>query len=69
MTPGQLSARATYREDLGASLPDRALEKRHVLDELHDLDRREGLLQIIEIGRDGCNLRLVQAVCNRLHDG
>jgi len=34
----------------------------------HDLNQRKGLLQITEIGRDGCNLRFREAVGNRFHN-
>jgi hypothetical protein len=34
----------------------------------HDLNQRKELLQITEIGRDGCNLRLREGVRNRFHD-
>jgi Protein of unknown function (DUF3604) len=37
--------------------------------ERHGLEQKEGLLQIIEIGRHGRHLRLGQPVRNRLHDG
>ena len=36
--------------------------------ERHGLEQKEGLLQIIEIGRHGRHLRLGQPVRNRLHD-
>jgi hypothetical protein len=34
----------------------------------HNLNQRKGLLQITEIGRDGCNLRLREAVRNWFHN-
>ena len=37
-------------------------------DERHGLEQKEGLFQIIEIGRHGRHLRLGQPVRNRLHD-
>jgi hypothetical protein len=36
--------------------------------ERHGLEQKEGLLQIIEIGRHDRHLRLGQPVRNRLHD-
>ncbi len=62
----------TRNEFCGFSPPDAKRPRpwlRCRLNELHNRYEQEKLLQIIEIGRDGCNLCLGQAVRDRLHDG